>query len=162
MEGNQQVATKDLPALLLKPGQPLNPQLERADIVALQTFYGDRGNTEVQVKPREEVSEDKTSAKVTFTIAEGPEIKVDQVIVRGNTYTNSNVVLKQAYIDRMQTAPVAVTRREFKLESKSKAITAFKEFAGRSHYIVGEPGWEEVADFALDWALNPKPINETI
>ena len=39
-----------------------------------------------------------------------------------------------------QTAPVAVPRREFKLESKSKAITAFKEFAGRSHYIVGEPG----------------------
>jgi alpha-beta hydrolase superfamily lysophospholipase len=60
------------------------------------------------------------------------------------------------------TAPVAVTRREFKLESKSKAITAFKEFAGRSHYIVGMPGWEEVADFALDWALNPKPIDETI
>jgi len=60
------------------------------------------------------------------------------------------------------TAPVAVTRREFKLESKSKAITAFKEFAGRSHYIVGQPGWEEVADFALDWALNPKPIDEAL
>jgi hypothetical protein len=57
---------------------------------------------------------------------------------------------------------VAVTRREFKLEGKSKAMTGFKEFAGRSHYIVGQPGWEEVADFALDWALNPKPIDETI
>jgi hypothetical protein len=38
------------------------------------------------------------------------------------------------------TAPVAVTRREYKLQSKSKAITAFKELAGRSHYIAAQPG----------------------
>ena len=100
VEGNQQVPTKELPKLALKPGDPLNPQLERQDIVTLQTFYGDRGNAEVQVKPREEISEDKTSAKLAYVIAEGPEIKVDQVIVRGNTYTNSNVVLKQADIDK--------------------------------------------------------------
>ena len=60
------------------------------------------------------------------------------------------------------TAPVAITRREYKLESKSKAITAYKEFAGRSHYTIGQPGWESVADFALEWALDPKPIDETI
>jgi len=100
VEGNQQVPTKDLPKLLLKPGDPLNPQFERADVVSLQTFYGDRGNVEVQVKPREEITPDKTAAKVTYVVAEGPEVKVDQVIVRGNTYTNSNVVLKQAEIDR--------------------------------------------------------------
>jgi hypothetical protein len=33
--------------------------------------------------------------------------------------------------------------------AKSKAITAFKEFAGRLHYTVGQPGWEAIADFAL-------------
>ena len=36
---------------------------------------------------------------------------------------------------------------------KSKAITDFKEFEGRSHFIVGQDGWEEVADYALDWAI---------
>jgi len=30
--------------------------------------------------------------------------------------------------------------------------TDFREFAGRSHWIIAEPGWEEVADVALDWA----------
>src|SRR5207302_7841121 len=59
-----------------------------------------RGNAEVQVKPREEISDDKTSAKLAYVIAEGPEIKVDQVVVRGNTYTNSSVVLKQSDIDK--------------------------------------------------------------
>lgn len=27
----------------------------------------------------------------------------------------------------------------------------YKEFAGRSHYICNEPGWEEVAGFIADW-----------
>lgn len=35
----------------------------------------------------------------------------------------------------------------------TKAITDYQEFPGRSHYIVGQGGWEEVADFALEWAV---------
>jgi pimeloyl-ACP methyl ester carboxylesterase len=38
-------------------------------------------------------------------------------------------------------------------------IVAYKEFPGRSHYTVGQDGWEEVADFALSWALNPTPLS---
>jgi hypothetical protein len=26
-------------------------------------------------------------------------------------------------------------------------------FPGRSHYTLGQEGWEEVADYALDWSL---------
>ena len=96
VEGNEQVPAKQLPPLLLKPGQPLNPQLERQDVVALQSFYSDRGNAEVQIKPREDVSADKTQAKVAYVVAEGPKIDIDQVVVRGNTYTKTNVVLRQA------------------------------------------------------------------
>jgi pimeloyl-ACP methyl ester carboxylesterase len=36
---------------------------------------------------------------------------------------------------------------------KSSAVTEYHEFAGRSHWTCGEPGWEQVADFALDWAV---------
>jgi pimeloyl-ACP methyl ester carboxylesterase len=38
----------------------------------------------------------------------------------------------------------------------STAITAHTTFPGRDHYTCGEPGWEAVADFALDWALAPR------
>jgi pimeloyl-ACP methyl ester carboxylesterase len=34
---------------------------------------------------------------------------------------------------------------------KTRSHTDYKEFSGRSHFTVGEPGWEEVADFALNW-----------
>ncbi|MCY1083372.1 alpha/beta hydrolase [Archangium lansingense] len=37
-------------------------------------------------------------------------------------------------------------------------IVAFREFAGRDHFIVGEKGWEEVATAALEWARNPQPV----
>lgn len=59
-------------------------------------------------------------------------------------------------------APASITRAEARLQRKSKAITAYKEFPGRSHYIVGQPGWEEVADFALDWALDPVEIDDDV
>jgi alpha-beta hydrolase superfamily lysophospholipase len=49
--------------------------------------------------------------------------------------------------------PPSVNESNFKHYHKSSAITEYKEFPGRGHYTVGEDGWEEVADYALDWAL---------
>lgn len=49
--------------------------------------------------------------------------------------------------------PAAVNRSNFNKYEKSKAVTAYEEFPGRSHYTVGQKGWEEVADYALSWAI---------
>ena len=49
--------------------------------------------------------------------------------------------------------PPSVNRSNAKHWAKSPAITEYVEFPGRSHWICAEPGWEEVADHALDWAL---------
>ncbi|HTX09131.1 MAG TPA: alpha/beta fold hydrolase [Solirubrobacteraceae bacterium] len=49
--------------------------------------------------------------------------------------------------------PAAVDRQMAKKEAKSKAITEYREFPGRSHFTIGQEGWEEVADLALEWAL---------
>jgi pimeloyl-ACP methyl ester carboxylesterase len=51
--------------------------------------------------------------------------------------------------------PPKVEKEDAKRQKKSKAITAYREFPGRSHFTVAQPGWEDVADFALQWALNP-------
>ena len=49
--------------------------------------------------------------------------------------------------------PASVDKATSKrFERKSEAITDYREFPGRSHFTVGEEGWEEVADFALEWA----------
>lgn len=49
--------------------------------------------------------------------------------------------------------PASVTRANYNLYRKSNAITELKEYPDRSHYTVGQPGWEEVADYALTWAI---------
>lgn len=49
--------------------------------------------------------------------------------------------------------PAAVTRSNANHYRHSGAVTDLKEFPGRSHYTVGQDGWEEVADYALDWAV---------
>ncbi|OXJ07479.1 alpha/beta hydrolase [Burkholderia sp. HI2500] len=52
--------------------------------------------------------------------------------------------------------PPTVQRENFERNAKgSRTISAYKLFDGRSHYTCGEKGWEEVADFALDWAQAP-------
>jgi alpha-beta hydrolase superfamily lysophospholipase len=40
-----------------------------------------------------------------------------------------------------------------RFQRKSSALTDYKEFPDRSHFTVGQEGWEEVADYALDWAV---------
>ncbi|WP_326594605.1 alpha/beta hydrolase [Streptomyces sp. NBC_01803] len=36
----------------------------------------------------------------------------------------------------------------------SDTVTEVTEFAGRPHLLPAAPGWEEIADYALDWALS--------
>ncbi|MFP5247374.1 MAG: translocation/assembly module TamB domain-containing protein, partial [Thermoanaerobaculia bacterium] len=99
IEGNEKIVTDALPALQLKEGAPLNPQLLHEDTVALQTYYANRGYVEVQVAPRVDVSDDKTAATVAFVIAEGPQVNVDEIVVRGNTYTDRDVVLRKSGLE---------------------------------------------------------------
>jgi pimeloyl-ACP methyl ester carboxylesterase len=49
--------------------------------------------------------------------------------------------------------PPAVNESNVKHYRHTKSVTAYKEFPGRSHYIVGQEGWKEVADYALEWAV---------
>jgi pimeloyl-ACP methyl ester carboxylesterase len=49
--------------------------------------------------------------------------------------------------------PPSVNESNAKHYGKSNADTDYHEFPGRSHWTCGAPGWEEVADDALDWAV---------
>ncbi|HKR72282.1 MAG TPA: alpha/beta hydrolase [Streptosporangiaceae bacterium] len=49
------------------------------------------------------------------------------------------------------TVPAAITTGTRKLYHKSPAITDFKEFEDRGHSLTIDHGWQEVAQYALDW-----------
>jgi pimeloyl-ACP methyl ester carboxylesterase len=47
--------------------------------------------------------------------------------------------------------PASLNRANFAKYKKTPAVTDFREFAGRTHFIIGQEGWQEVADAALEW-----------
>lgn len=49
-------------------------------------------------------------------------------------------------------SPASVVEANFRLYNKSSAITEYREFPARTHYTLGQDGWEEVADDALAWS----------
>jgi pimeloyl-ACP methyl ester carboxylesterase len=57
-------------------------------------------------------------------------------------------------------APPSVVRANHKLYRDSSAVTEYREFQDRTHFIIGQSGWQEVADFALDWARDEELIVE--
>ena len=57
--------------------------------------------------------------------------------------------------------PPAVQRSNAK-HYKSNTITEVKEFAGRAHLMPAQPGWEEIADYALEWAERHAVVRESV
>ena len=44
--------------------------------------------------------------------------------------------------------PASVVR---KVANKYKTVSTYKEFDNHAHWVIGEPGWEEIAAFASNW-----------
>ena len=51
------------------------------------------------------------------------------------------------------TVPAVSTRAAYHIQKKTGALTELKEYIDRSHYTFAQEGWEEVADYSLDWAV---------
>jgi len=56
--------------------------------------------------------------------------------------------------------PPRVVKANQKLYRHSSAITEYKEFQDRTHFIIGQSGWQEVANYALDWARDQELLIE--
>jgi pimeloyl-ACP methyl ester carboxylesterase len=50
-------------------------------------------------------------------------------------------------------SPPSVNKTLLKLQSKAPSATDMKVYPGRPHFMAGMDGWEELADDALNWAL---------
>lgn len=50
-------------------------------------------------------------------------------------------------------ADASMTRAIYERQKRAPSLTELKIFEGRSHWTGIDPGWEAVADYALDWAL---------
>jgi pimeloyl-ACP methyl ester carboxylesterase len=47
--------------------------------------------------------------------------------------------------------PNSLVMKNYKACKDKNSRTEFREFQGRTHYICGQPGWEEVAKYTFEW-----------
>jgi alpha-beta hydrolase superfamily lysophospholipase len=47
--------------------------------------------------------------------------------------------------------PASLNKTNFNRYKSSTSVTVFKEFPGRTHFIIGQKNWEEVANYILAW-----------
>ena len=53
--------------------------------------------------------------------------------------------------EKDQIIPPELTEKNVKAYTDTNSVVDLKEFPNRSHFICGEPGWEEVAEYVYNW-----------
>jgi hypothetical protein len=51
-----------------------------------------------------------------------------------------------------RTIVLTKVRATYETQRRVPSVTTFKSFLGRSHFLMAEPAWEEVAAYAIQWA----------
>ena len=72
--------------------------------------------------------------------------------VNVRNHTRAPLLLVAGGKDRIVSS--SIVKANFELYRESKAETDYKEFRDRTHFIIGQDGWEKVADYVLSWALS--------
>jgi pimeloyl-ACP methyl ester carboxylesterase len=77
-----------------------------------------------------------------------------------NVRRNNRAPLLMIAGARDHVTPPSLISANVKAYRHSIATTEYKEFPGRTHFIIGQRGWQEVADFTLDWARDQELLVE--
>ncbi|HEY9604398.1 MAG TPA: alpha/beta hydrolase [Allocoleopsis sp.] len=70
--------------------------------------------------------------------------------VNYRNHRRSPLLLIGGAMDRL--VPAVQNRSNYQKYAHSNAITDYKEFPYRSHLIIAQEGWQEIAEYALSWA----------
>lgn len=86
-------------------------------------------------------------------------------IPRSSTGITGKVNFKKAHkpllfigAEKDHIIPIVLNKKNYKAYEDKNSITDFKAFSDRSHYICGQEGWEEVAEYIFNWIQNQAPI----
>ncbi len=96
---------KNLP---LQPGGPFHPLLLEDSLRQIRGRYEEKGYLSAQVSSSETWNDDHTLVDLTIQVIEGPQTRVDRVILRGNVKTDDDVI--EHAVDLKPGEPVSPTR----------------------------------------------------
>lgn len=61
--------------------------------------------------------------------------------------------------DRDRLVTPCLSRAAYRIQRRSPVPTAYLDLPGRLHFLIAEPGWEEVPDAALRWIADGFPAS---
>ena len=77
-----------------------------------------------------------------------------------NTRRNNRAPLLLIAGSKDHLIPPRIVKANLRAYRHSTAVTEYKEFPGRTHFVIGQSGWEEVANFTLRWARGQEVLVE--
>lgn len=90
------------------------------------------------------------TTRIFFQSAAAPFSSKSPAAVNYNNGNRGPLLMIAGEVDRI--VPAKMVRKNFGFYNQdSGSVTEYKEFAGRSHWIIAQPGWEEVADYIEGW-----------
>jgi alpha-beta hydrolase superfamily lysophospholipase len=78
---------------------------------------------------------------------------IPQAATSVNFHNNTRAPLLLVAAGEDRITPPSLVKANFDLYRQSKAETDYKEFPAKSHFMIGEKGWDKLADYVLGWAL---------
>jgi outer membrane protein insertion porin family len=115
-------AAKLRQALPLRESGPFHPVLLEQTLTAIRSAYGEAGYTQAQVSASTDWNAPHTLVDVTIKVLEGPRRVVDQVIVRGNQATHTDIIRRTL---RIQHGDPIGQSRIYQLESNLYRLGIF-------------------------------------
>lgn len=95
---------------------------------------------------------DQKKAYERFAIPESKRV------ARGGLTSAAKVDFKKPHAPLLLTSgstdniiPAHLNQRNYKKYKKNGSVVDYKEFPGRNHFVLGQPVWEEDANYILEW-----------
>jgi outer membrane protein insertion porin family len=101
--GNNVVSSSTLLFLMeTSVGEPLNERLLESDIQSILNYYSNIGRPFAKIRS-DSISvgeDDPTQLQLTLVVDEGPRVFLNELIVEGNTSTNTDVIVREARMEQ--------------------------------------------------------------
>lgn len=84
-----------LSVLSQEQGKIYKKSLEIKDMKALERVYGDQAYAFANIVPYIETDDEAKTAALTYYLQKGPKIKIDKIIIKGNSVTRDKVIRRE-------------------------------------------------------------------
>lgn len=104
IEGNKIIPKSVLEKLMdTEPGKVLKQETLNQDIVQILNYYEEKGYTFAAITVKDVIKysdSGKEKLRIFISIQENEQVRIDNIIIEGNTSTNSNVILRELRIEK--------------------------------------------------------------